>query len=483
MVNVTDNKLRSITMENAVLSPLPDGTVYSVRKNFCPFSTPSLEAYASILGDKRIERLQRVRELTKNLKFLELSSTIHGGGVAEMLYSSIPFLNSMGIETDWKILNGHKEYFECTKSLHNMLQGKQEVFSLERQSCYLQTMEDAVRNHIKDYSPNVVLIHDPQPLGLVKYLKESEETWFWRCHIDIEEENLKANPELWNFMSHFIEQYEGTIFSAAGHVVSSWPVPKFIIPPFIDPLSEKNRDLSSNEIDKVLAKYNIVPDVPIIVQIGRFDPWKGIDRTIATYRRVREMKKCQLVLAGGLATDDPEGERLLANVYSMVKNDEDIHILCLSLENRTENYVEVNALQRAASVIMQPSTKEGFGLVITEALWKRKPVIAANVGAISLQIKEGTTGFFFDGPYKTAQKIVYLLEHPKVAERVGEEGKKYVHENFLLPDRIADYLMAIYMTVYGVEEKNIYNECVVSFRPWFRKDRFKWGRETYYDLS
>jgi trehalose synthase len=364
-----------------------------------------------------------------------------------------------------------------------MLQGKHEAFSSEGQSCYLQTIEEAAQNRIKDGSPDVILIHDPQPLGLIQYLKEPEETWFWRCHIDIEEENLKTNPGLWEFMSQFIEQYEATIFSAAGHVVSSWPVPKFIIPPFIDPLSEKNRELNSDEIDNVLAKYNIDPKVPTIVQVGRFDPWKGIDRTIATYRQVREIKKCQLVLAGGLATDDPEGERLLANVNSMVEDDEDIHVLCLSLENRLENYIEVNALQRAASIIMQPSTKEGFGLVITEALWKRKPVIAANVGAISLQIREGTTGFFYEDPYRTAQKVIYLLEHPSVAEEVGEEGRRYVHENFLLPDRIADYLMAIYMTIIGAKEKNINNECVVSFRPWFRKDRLKWGRETYCDLS
>ena len=393
--------------------PLTDGTIYSTRKNLCPFSTPPLEAYASILGEVRIERLQRATERLKGLKLLDISSTAQGGGVAEMLYSSIPFLNSMNVETEWKIMNGNKEYFEYTKSLHNILQGKKEVFSPEKQSYYIQTIEEAARNGIKDYSPDVVLIHDPQPLGLIQYLKRPEETWFWRCHIDIEEENLKADPGLWSFISQFIERYEAAIFSAAGHIVSRWPVLKFIVPPFIDPLSEKNKDLSKDEVDKVLAKYSLDPKVPIIAQIGRFDPWKGIDRTIATYRHVRERKKCQLVLAGGLAADDPEGERLLNSVRSMTKDDQDIHILSLSLANRLENYVEVNALQRAASVIMQPSTKEGFGLVITEALWKCKPVIAANVGAISLQIREGTTGFFYNNPYRTAQKVIYLLEHPK----------------------------------------------------------------------
>ncbi|MCP8310905.1 MAG: glycosyltransferase, partial [Candidatus Methylarchaceae archaeon HK01M] len=290
-----------------------------------------------------------------------------------------------------------------------------------------------------------------------------------RCHIDIEEEALRIDTGLSSFIYKWIEKYDAAIFSAAGHVVSRWPVLKFIVPPFIDPLSEKNRELTEHEVSKVLSKYHIDRNVPIIVQIGRFDPWKGIDRTIATYRQVRKTKKCQLVLAGGLATDDPEGERILDSIYNCTKGENDIHILNLSLANRLENYTEVNALQRAASVIMQPSTKEGFGLVITEALWKRKPVIAANVGAIPLQIREGETGFFYQNPYKTAQKVIYLLEHPRVAQKIGEEGRRYVQENFLLPDRIADYLMAIDVTIYGALDKKIHNECVMSFSPWFRK--------------
>ena len=237
----------------------------------------------------------------------------------------------------------------------------------------------------------------------------------------------------------------------------------------LPPASEKNRELSENEVNAVLEKYNIDTSIPIIAQIGRFDPWKGIDRTIDAYRYVRKNIKCQLILAGGAASDDPEGERILDSIYEETKNDEDIHILNLSLEDRLENYMEVNALQRAADVIMQPSTKEGFALVITEALWKRKPVIAADVGAISLQIRDGVTGFFYQTPYKTAQKIVYLLEHPRVAQRIGEDGRKHVQEHFLLPDRIADYLMAMNMIIYGNLDMNIRDECVVSFRPWFRK--------------
>jgi len=454
-----------------VTSSLADGTVYSKRKNFCPFSTPPLEAYAPIIGEKRIERLQRAAQQLKGLKLLELNATAQGGGVAELLYSAIPFLNGLGIEAEWKIIRGNKEYFECTKSLHNLLQGMEGTFTAEMKQCYFDNLEDCANNNLIDYDPDVVLVHDPQPLGLTHYLKKPEETWLWRCHIDIEELALEANPGLWEFITERTEQYDAAIFSAAHYVVSRWPLPKFIIPPFIDPLSEKNRELSQEEIDRVLAKYHIDSEVPLIVQIGRFDPWKGIDRTIATFRQVRKRRKCQLVLAGGLAADDPEGERILADIYDDTKDDEDIHVLNLPMANRLENALEVNALQRAASVIMQPSTREGFGLVITEALWKGKPVIAADAGAISLQIRESDTGYFYQTPSETAQKVVYLLENPKAAEMMGKRGRSYVEEHFLLPDRIADWLMAIRMVLSGAVSKKICTDCIISFHPWFKMSK------------
>ena len=451
-----------------ISSLLADGTVYSKRKNFCPFSTPPLEAYASILGEQKIERLQKVAQRLKGLKLLELNTSAEGGGVAEMLYSSIPFLNSLGIDAEWKIIRGNKEYFEVTKNLHNLLQGRKGAFTPEMKQTYLSTLEDPANTNLIDYTPDVVLVHDPQPMGLAHYLKKPEETWLWRCHIDIEGAALSGNPDLWDFITDWTEYYDATIFSAAHYIISRWPLPKFIIPPFIDPLSEKNRELSQEEIDRVLARYHIDPKIPIIAQIGRFDPWKGINRTIDTYRRVREGKKAQLVLAGGLAADDPEGEGILANVYEETKNDDDIHVLNLQMANRLENWLEVNALQRAASVIMQPSTKEGFGLVITEALWKGKPVIAADVGAIPLQIRDGDTGYFYQTPYLTAQKVLYLLENPEAARMMGERGREYVKEHFLLPGRIADCLMAIYMTTNGAVDKQICTDCIISFHPWFK---------------
>ena len=458
---------------------LADGTVYSKRKNFCPFSMSPPEAYVPILGEQRIERLQKIAQRVKGLKMLTLNATAQGGGVAEMLYSSVPFLNMLGIESEWKVVRGSREYFECTKELHNLLQGKIGSFSPACQQHYFDTLEDCARQNLIDYEPDVIDVQDPQPLGLGHYCRRPGQTWLWRCHIDMDRETIEGNPDLWNFLTDWAEHYDAVIFSAAQYILPRWPLPKFIIPPFIDPLSEKNKELSQGEIDRVLTKYHIDPKVPIIAQISRFDPWKGIDRTIATYRRVRKERKCQLILAGGLAADDPEGERILSRVYEDTKDDEDIHVLNLSLANRLENSVEVNALQRAARVIMQPSTKEGFGLVITEALWKGKPVIGADVGAIPLQIRDGDTGYFYQTPRKTAKKIIYLLEKPKAAEAMGKRGREYVKERFLLPERIADYLMAINMVVSGAVNKEVSAEAIISFSPWFNLSKRKRVRFSY----
>lgn len=460
-----------------VTSPPSPDVIYSKRLNFTPFSTPPLEEYAAILGKERMERLQRAAEPMQGRHVLELNATAQGGGVAEMLYSSVPFMNSLGVEADWKIIRGNDEFFECTKGLHNLLQGMKGTFTQEMERAYYCTIADAARSNIIDHDYDIVMINDPQPLGLARHLKKPGETWIWRCHIDIEEMPMDENPGLWDFMTGWIEQFDAAIFSAAHYIVSRWPLPNFIIPPFIDPLSEKNRSLSQTEIDKVLEKYGIDHSVPIIAQVGRFDPWKGLDRTIAAYRHVRQEQKCQLILAGGMASDDPEGERILAQIREETKNDEDVHILNLSLTNRLENWKEVNALQRAADIIMQPSTREGFGLVITEALWKGKPVISSNVGAIPLQIRDGDTGYFYETPQKTAKRVLSMLKNPEAAAELGQRGHEYVKEHFLLPDRIADYLMAMNMTRNGTGNGNGHcgmpTDSIISFHPWFKMSRRK----------
>jgi trehalose synthase len=451
--------------------PLAHGVIYSQRLNLCPFTVPSLKAYEPIIGSERIERVQRAAERLRGRRVLELNATAQGGGVAEMLYSSVPFQNNLGVETEWKVIRGNDEFFECTKGLHNLLQGMKGNFTQEMERSYYCTIAGCACSDVVDPGIDIIMVNDPQPLGLARNLKKPGKTWLWRCHIDIEEAPMDENPGLWDFMTSWIEPYDAAIFSAAHYVVTRWPLPSFIIPPFIDPLSEKNRELSQAEIDQVLAKYEIDSKIPIIAQIGRFDPWKGLDRTIAAFRHVRKEQKCQLILAGGMASDDPEGGRILARLYEDTKNDEDIHILHLSLDNRLENWREVNAFQRSARVIMQPSTREGFGLVITEALWKAKPVIAANVGAIPLQIRDGDTGYFYETPQKTARRVINLLKNRKAAEAIGQRAKEYVGEHFLLPDRIADYLMAMDMSTKQDGKRTMPNDCIISFHPWFKMSK------------
>ena len=258
-----------------ISSILADGTVYSKRKNFCPFSTSPPEDYVPIIGEERVERLQKIAQRVKGLKMITLNATAQGGGVAEMLYNAIPFLNMLGIESEWKIIRGSKEYFECTKELHNLLQGKIGSFSPACRQHYFDTLEECASQNLIDYEPDVIDVHDPQPLGLSHYLRKPGETWLWRCHIDIDKETIEGNSGLWDFLSEWAGHYDATIFSAAQYIIPWWPMPKFIIPPFIDPLSVKNKELSQGEIDRVLNKYHIDPKVPIIAQISRFDPWKG----------------------------------------------------------------------------------------------------------------------------------------------------------------------------------------------------------------
>jgi trehalose synthase len=459
------------TPVTATLSQSAHGVIYSKRLNLCPFSAPPLKDYVPIIGNRRAERVQQAAERLKGRRVLELNATAQGGGVAEMLYSSVPFQNNLGVETEWKVISGKEEFFECTKGLHNLLQGMKGKFTQEMERAYYSTIADCARSDILDQNSDIVMVNDPQPLGLARHLKKPGMTWIWRCHIDIEETPMNANPGLWDFMTNWIEPYDAAIFSAAHYVVTRWPLPSFIIPPFIDPLSEKNRELTEAEIDKVLTKYEIDRKVPIIAQIGRFDPWKGLDRSIDAFRHVRKEMKCQLILAGGMASDDPEGVRILDKLYEDTKNDEDIHILHLSLDNRLENWKEVNALQRSANVVIQPSTREGFGLVITEALWKAKPVIAANVGAIPLQIREGDTGYFYETPQKTARRMINLLKNPKAAEAFGQRAKEYVGNHFLLPDRIADYLNTMDMAMNRDGHHTLPQDSIISFHPWFKMSK------------
>lgn len=470
MTKVTLKSEVELSPQEVQQLPMKDGTMYSRRKGFCPDTPPfvniPLREYAPIVGEQKMERLMAAAEKVRGIKILELNSTPIGGGVAEMLLSSVPFLNQLGIDDEWKVISGTGPFYEVTKSIHNMLQGKGGCFTSEMERIYFETIATNGNGSIIDYEPDVVIVHDPQPLGLTPSLREKETNpakWLWRCHIDTDEECLRANAGLERFMDYWVEHYDGAIFSAANYIICRWPLPKFIIPPYIDPLSEKNRELTQAEIDTVLDEHGIDPRVPIISQIGRFDPWKGITRTIDAYKLVRESVKCQLVLAGGSAADDPEGAGVLREISRLVKGDSDIHVINLP----PTASLKINAFQRASQVILQPSVREGFGLTVTEALWKRKPVIATPVGGIALQLRDGDYGYFYNDAKDSAEKIVYLLTHPRAASLMGKRGSDYVRDHFLLPDRMADYLKAIHMMM----ETKLDPESIISFHSWHKLDK------------
>ena len=426
----------------------------------------SLKEYAKIVGEDKIEALKELSEELQGIKMLELSSTRYGGGVAEMLNSSVPFLNMIGIKDDWNVIRGNKKFFEVTKSLHNLLQGKKDLLTEEMVNTYNSCIKENIEANIIDEDYDVVFVHDPQPLALARELRKPDQKWFWRCHIDIDEDAFTRNKRLWDFISYWADSFDAVIFSAAYFVVSRWPLPKFIIPPFIDPLSDKNVELREEKIEKTLEKYDINRDKPIISQIGRFDRWKDPVGAISIYKEVKRKEDCQLIIAGGMASDDPEGEGVLKEVKRKAKGDDDIHILVLpNLSN-----FEINAIQRGSDVIMQNSVKEGFGLTVTEALWKCKPVITRPVGGIMLQIKDGINGFLISDAKEGADKIIYLLRNPNKRELMGNKGKRYVKDHFLLPERIHDLLLAIKI----INQYKIPIESIISFHPWFKLSKRVW---------
>ncbi len=427
-----------------------------------------LEDYLPIVGERRIERLLETVDRAKGIKILELNSSPCGGGVAEMLLSSVPFINQLGIDDEWKVIRGNKQFFEVTKAIHNLLQGRGGCFTSEMEKTYFETISNNGNETLLNWDADLVVIHDPQPLGFLPRLSEKFDRrvkWLWRCHIDMDEETLKLNSALENFIDFRAESLDSAIFSAAQYIICRWPFPKFIVPPYIDPLSPKNQELTGSEIESVLERFDIDPKIPIISQVGRFDPWKGIDTVIDVYRQVKSHVKCQLILAGGFAADDPEGEGIFSSIQELTKDDPDVHILCLP---PTSNF-EINAIQRASQVILQLSTKEGFGLTVTEALWKGKAVIATPIGGITQQIRDRENGFFHNNMQDTVENISYLLAHPRAAELMGKKGHTYVKDHFLMPDRVADFLKAVVMT----HESKLDPESIISFHSWHKLDKRK----------
>ncbi|HHD11856.1 MAG TPA: glycosyltransferase [Deltaproteobacteria bacterium] len=386
-----------------------------------------LDEYRNIAEPGELRLIEAMARRLEGRKFIHVNSTSTGGGVAELLQRMVPLFNSLGIKTEWKVIKGTKPFFEVTKRIHNSLQGQGLMITRRMWETYEAVNE---RNAQKmDLEADCVFIHDPQPAMLID--KKKEGLWIWRCHIDIS----APDKATWYILKKHVEKYDAAIFSAA-KFAQSLRIPQFMIPPSIDPLSEKNRDLTEEEVAEVYERFNIPRDKPVILQVSRFDPFKDPLGVIDAFLLVRKYHDCRLVLAGGTATDDPEGERVLAQVQEKAAGHPDIHILLLPPFSDKE----INALQRGATIVLQKSTKEGFGLVVAEALWKERPVIAGDVGGIPLQVIDGVTGYLVHSIEGTAFRIRQLLQNPALAEQMGKAGKEHIRRNFLITGHIKHYL-------------------------------------------
>ena len=359
-----------------------------------------------------------------------INSTFTGGGVAEILTRMIPLLSQLGVDARWNIIKGNEEFFQVTKKIHNALHGRAEDISARDYSVFMDVSQTNIRE--LELAGDIMFIHDPQPIALVARKKDLGKRWIWRCHVDI------SHParEVWDFLQPFVVQYDGAVFSAPAFS-PVLPIRQFLISPSIDPLSDKNRELPQEFVDSVLTKYRIPNDKPIVTQVSRFDYLKDPVGVIQSFEMVRKSVDCRLVLAGGTASDDPESETVLASVRERAGNNPDIHVLLIP----PNSDLEINALQRASTIIVQKSLREGFGLTVTEALWKAKPVVASAVGGITLQVQNRITGLLSHGIEGTAYSIRQLLANPGYARSLGENGREHVKYNFLITRHIRDYLL------------------------------------------
>lgn len=389
----------------------------------------SLNDYAPIVGPEVIGQLQRLAEVVAHRRFVHINSTRTGGGVAEILNRAVPLLGQLGIETLWEVIQGDPFFFEITKAMHNALQGYKVPFTEAMFNHYREVNLDNARR--SNWEADFVLLHDPQPAYMITELRPRAKYWVWRCHIDVSRPNL----QVWRFLREVVSQYDASVFSMS-QFAQNLPHPQYLIRPSIDPLSKKNRELTPEEIQEVLDRLGVERDKPIVLQVSRFDSFKDPVGVIQAFRMVRRHTPCKLVLVGGEATDDPEGPRIFAEVQEAARGESDIQILLLP----SDAHHDVNALQRAADVIVQKSTREGFGLTVTEAMWKGKAVIGGAVGGIVLQLQDYNTGFRVHSPEGCAFRIRYLLHRPEMAKRMGQLAREFVRSHFLITRNIRDYL-------------------------------------------
>ncbi|MHB9003732.1 MAG: glycosyltransferase [Coriobacteriia bacterium] len=392
-----------------------------------------LEDYRGIVSDDVIADLHRRASRLLGHRVVHMNSTAYGGGVAEILYSLVPLMNDAGLQAGWRVLVGDTDFFNVTKSFHNGIQGASTELTEEMKQVYLQTNEAFSQyTHIRGH--DAIIIHDPQPLPIIRYYNKWQ-PWIWRCHIDLS----NPDPGLWDFLKGFILRYDMVIISHESYRRADLPIEQRIVHPAIDPLGHKNCELSEGQIADTLKRFDIPTDKPIITQVSRFDRWKDPVGVVEVFKRVRERVDCRLVLAGNMATDDPEGADILAGTRracgDLIESGDVIFVL-------GAKDTEINALQKHSSVVLQKSLREGFGLTVSEAIWKGTPVVAGNVGGIPLQLKDGVGGFVVDPTdYDTcAERVVYLLENPAEAEEMGRLGKEHVRENFLTTRLLGHWL-------------------------------------------
>lgn len=383
-----------------------------------------LEDYEPIVGPEIIERILHKARGLRDRSIVNVSSTYYGGGVAAKLTSLVLLMNSAGIRTGWRIIQGRQDFFGITKRMHNALQGGLDVFTDEDKAIYEEVNEEnAIRNHLDH---DFVVVHDPQPLPLVEHYRKRS-PWVWRCHIDL----THPHPQLWDYLRRFVQQFDAVIMSIPEYAQDIRPS-QFFHMPAIDPFTEINRYMSDEEVDRRLAQYGIPTDLPIIVQVSRFDKWKDPQGVIDAFRIARKEAPCTLILKGNSATDDPEG----ALIYNSILDQQDERIILIN----NEDVPVVNALQRKAAVVIQKSLREGFGLTVTEAMWKGTPVIGGNVGGIRYQITDGVSGFLVNNVQETADRIVTLLKNPDLRRKMGQAGHETVKKNFLMTRLVEEYL-------------------------------------------
>jgi trehalose synthase len=400
-------------------------------------SVSLLDRYGEVAGAEVIDHLRQLAAPLQGLRIVHVNSTREGGGVAEILHKMVPFMEELGLEASWEVIQGDASFYDCTKRFHNALQGDRVDVPRRLLEVYESTNADqaeALRPALED--ADVVIIHDPQPAALLPHFPQRKGKWVWRCHIDASH----PHRPVWKYLRDFVLGYDASIFSLPDFA-QSLPHPQYIISPSIDPLSEKNIDLTPEEVAETAAGFDLDPERPTILQVSRFDRFKDPLGVIEAFHLVRQsLPRLQLVLAGGAATDDPEGAQVLAEVQEAADGEPDIHVLLLPPDaHRT-----INALQRYADLVFQKSIREGFGLTVAEAMWKSRPVIGGDTGGIRLQVVNHHTGFLVNTPEGAALRTRYLLSHREILHQMGRKARSFVRENFLLTRHLVEYLVLIH---------------------------------------